>query len=311
MSKEKKFAVLIDAENISAQYVNLIFEELSNIDSKNDSVIVTYRRIYGDWTKSNVGKWKEVLLDHSIQPIQQYAYTTGKNASDSAMIIDAMDILYSGNVQGFCLVSSDSDFTRLATRLRESGMQVIGMGESKANQAFTRAFSTFKYLDLLSSDSEHQENNAKRAEVGEIIKKIILEHGDNNAKINIGELGSRLQKIQPDFDVKHFGYTQLSKFLSSFDFLELKEEDSSRTAYLKKNEQDKDMEAILYEIVKTNKNQKMDLGQLNKIIKNEYPNFNVKSLGYSTLMKYIDDLTTLEVESSGENGCVKTVILKK
>ena len=109
----------------------------------------TIKRIYGDWTSPQLASWKSVLLDNSIIPMQQYSYTTGKNATDSAMIIDAMDILYSGHVDGFCLASSDSDFTRLAARLREAGMQVIGMGESKTPQPFISACNQFKYLDLL------------------------------------------------------------------------------------------------------------------------------------------------------------------
>ena len=126
MSSDSKFAVLIDADNISDKYIKIILDEISN------DGIATYKRIYGDWTNPALVSWKKVLLDNSIMPIQQYSYTTGKNATDSAMIIDAMDILYSGRVDGFCLVSSDSDFTRLAARLREQGKLVIGMGESKA-----------------------------------------------------------------------------------------------------------------------------------------------------------------------------------
>ena len=143
MENELKFAVLIDAENISNKYIKIILEETSN------SGIATYKRIYGDWTSPQLASWKNVLLDNSIIPMQQYSYTTGKSSTDSAMIIDAMDILYSGTVDGFCLVSSDSDFTRLAARLRESGMQVIGMGESKTPQPFISACNQFKYLDLL------------------------------------------------------------------------------------------------------------------------------------------------------------------
>lgn len=122
---ERRFAVLIDADNVSPKYIKYILDEVSDIG------IATYKRIYGDWTDNEKRAWKNVLLDWSVNPIQQYSYTTGKNATDSAMIIDAMDILYSGNVDGFCLVSSDSDFTKLAQRLREAGMFVMGIGEQK------------------------------------------------------------------------------------------------------------------------------------------------------------------------------------
>lgn len=171
MSIEQQYALLIDSENISSRYIKTIFDELTNYG------IVTYRRIYGDWTSSLNQSWKEVLLDHSINPIQQYTYTSGKNASDSAMIIDAMDILYTGGVDGFCLVSSDSDFTRLASRLRESGKNVIGMGESKTPNAFISACHSFKYLDILYQDEikEQQENGIKKSFLKNI-RKLIKEN---------------------------------------------------------------------------------------------------------------------------------------
>lgn len=142
MSEELKLAVLIDADNISDKYVKIILDETAK------SGVATYKRIYGDWTNPRLVSWKNVLLDNSISPIQQYSYTTGKNATDSAMIIDAMDILYSNTVDGFCIASSDSDFTRLAARLRESGMYVTGMGESKTPKPFISACNQFKYLDI-------------------------------------------------------------------------------------------------------------------------------------------------------------------
>ncbi len=145
MEKDMKIAVLIDAENVSEKYIKYIFDEVSNHG------IPTYKRIYGDWTNPQLAPWKGVLLDYSISPIQQYSYITGKNSTDSALIIDAMDILYSNNVDGFCIVSSDSDFTRLAARLREAGMYVIGMGEKKTPKAFISACEKFKYLEVLVS----------------------------------------------------------------------------------------------------------------------------------------------------------------
>lgn len=151
MDKELKFAVLIDADNISDKYVKIILDETAKYG------VATYKRIYGDWTNTRLSSWKNVLLDSSITPIQQYSYTFGKNATDSAMIIDAMDILYSGTVDGYCIASSDSDFTRLAARLRESGMKVIGMGESKTPKPFISACNQFKYLDILLSNEQEEE----------------------------------------------------------------------------------------------------------------------------------------------------------
>src|SRR5213075_1269710 len=142
-AKDLRLAVLIDADNIPYRLIGGILEEIAKYG------VPTFKRIYGDWTKPHVSNWKGVLLDHAITPIQKYSYTTGKNSSDSAMIIDAMDILYTGRVDGFCLVSSDSDFTRLATRLREAGMKVFGMGEQKTPGAFRASCDKFIYIEIL------------------------------------------------------------------------------------------------------------------------------------------------------------------
>lgn len=179
MSEELTYALLIDAENVSHKYIKIILDELSN------SGTVTYRRIYGDWTDSSNNGWKDVLLENSVTPVQQYSYTQGKNASDSAMIIDAMDILYSDNVGGFCLVSSDSDFTRLASRIRESNKNVIGMGESKTPKAFIAACNSFKYLDILyRNHKDEKDNEDSDSEMEET-----LDQGYNN-----GKLGSEVHK---------------------------------------------------------------------------------------------------------------------
>ena len=156
--EEKKFALLIDADNISAKYIKIIIEELSKYGT------ITYKRLYGDLTKSNNRNWKHALLSHSINPVQQYNYTTGKNSTDSAMIIDAMDILYSGSVNGFCLATSDSDFTRLAMRLRESGMTVIGMGEQKTPEPFRVSCERFFFIDLLSDEEDTDEEGKASSE---------------------------------------------------------------------------------------------------------------------------------------------------
>lgn len=162
MDKELKLAVLIDADNISDKYIKIILDETAKTG------VATYKRIYGDWTNRRLVSWKNVLLDNSITPIQQYSYTTGKNATDSAMIIDAMDILYSGTVDGFCIASSDSDFTRLVARLRESGMYVTGMGESKTPKPFISACNQFKYLDILLSKEQNEENEIRKEETAAV-----------------------------------------------------------------------------------------------------------------------------------------------
>jgi hypothetical protein len=262
MLDEKRFAVLIDADNVSAKYIKYILDEISNYG------VATYKRIYGDWTKPTAASWKDVLLEYSVSPVQQYGYTVGKNATDSAMIIDAMDILYSGNVEGFCIVSSDSDFTKLSSRLRESGMLVVGMGEKKTPKPFIASCNQFKYLDVLAEtekksmeleeshnisdlseekkldsikESEtkkdigskaaknpvQQDNgdNVKNMTDINVIKSAILkmmnEVDEEDQSMNMGELGSRLVKRYPDFDVRNYGDTKLSKFLKKFDFIEI------------------------------------------------------------------------------------------
>lgn len=232
METELKFAVLIDADNISDKYIKIILEETAN------SGVATYKRIYGDWTNPQLASWKAVLLDNSIIPMQQYSYTTGKNSTDSAMIIDAMDILYSRTVDGFCLASSDSDFTRLAARLREAGMQVIGMGESKTPQPFISACNQFKYLDLLYEKKQEEagaaESQTKKKERREktkpqkelektkkTINTIIEKFSDDDGWIFSGKLGDQLSKRLPDFDVRNFGFSKLTPFMKSLGCYEI------------------------------------------------------------------------------------------
>lgn len=273
MVEEKRFAVLIDADNVSSKYIKYILDEISNYG------VATYKRIYGDWTKTNASSWKEVLLENSVTPIQQYGYTVGKNATDSAMIIDAMDILYSGNVEGFCIVSSDSDFTKLSSRLRESGMLVVGMGEKKTPKPFIASCNQFKYLDVLAEvdikEIEHEKNQnitdlnkdqikseealaINEAESENNVKAIrntnMLDKNDNvknmtelstikmaiikmmnevdaeGQSMSMGELGNRLARRYPDFDVRNYGDTKLSKFLKKFDFLDIHTKGKEGTA---------------------------------------------------------------------------------
>ena len=173
--ENKRFALLIDADNISAKYISVILEELSTYG------ITTYKRIYGDWTSTQASKWKNQLLENSVIPVQQFSNTVGKNATDSTLIIDAMDILYTGNVEGFCIVSSDSDFTRLASRLRESGMEVIGMGEEKTPRSFRVACTRFVNLENLgnqedSEEKKQQDNTVSREVIYNAITNIITEN---------------------------------------------------------------------------------------------------------------------------------------
>lgn len=229
--RDKRIAVLIDADNVSDKYVKAIIDEVSNHGTP------TYKRIYGDWTKPQLASWKIVLLNHSISPIQQYSYTSGKNATDAALIIDAMDILYSNNVDGFCIVSSDSDFTKLAARLREAGMYVLGMGEKKTPTPFIAACEKFKYLEVLSAATVDRPepnkvvpsvNNETKAgmitkdELIDVIRAIINEISDEDGWAFLGELGSMLNKRYPDFDTRNYGFSKLTPFVSSLKQFEIR-----------------------------------------------------------------------------------------
>ena len=210
--EDKRYAILIDSDNISAKYITAILDEMTKYG------IITYKRIYGDWTNNQASKWRDELLTNSITPIQQFCNTAGKNATDSALIIDAMDILYTGKVEGFCIVSSDSDFTKLASRLRESGMEVIGMGENKTPKSFKAACSVFTNLEiLLEQDTDRAKENISPKTIQEAIVEIITENENNGRKTGLGELGNSLLKKYSDFDVRSYGYSSLSKFIEEME----------------------------------------------------------------------------------------------
>jgi uncharacterized LabA/DUF88 family protein len=219
-----KLAVLIDGDNIPSAYVKEMMEEIAKYGNP------TIKRIYGDWTKPHLVKWKNVLLENAVTPIQQYGYTQGKNATDSAMIIDAMDILYSQKVDGFCLVSSDSDFTRLATRLREAGMNVIGIGEKKTPDPFIVACDRFIYIEILKNESKesNKEKTTRKSDYDKITNKVIKliastisDVADDDGWAFLGDVGSLLQKKQPNFDSRNYGFQKLTPMISSIDKFEI------------------------------------------------------------------------------------------
>src|SRR5688572_9489731 len=241
-SNELRFAVLIDADNVPYANVKAMMEEIAKYGTP------TFKRIYGDWTKPTTTGWKGVLLQNAITPIQQYSYTSGKNATDSAMIIDAMDILYTGRVDGFCIVSSDSDFTRLATRLREAGMKVIGIGEKKTPEPFITACDKFIYIEILSSeDVSTPDVRAKRPKkdslqkldrrVINLIKSSINDVADESGWAFLGEVGTLILKKQPNFDARNYGFRKLLQLMKSVDDLEVDERQSesggTRHVYVK------------------------------------------------------------------------------
>lgn len=296
---EKKFALLIDADNVSSKYIKIILDELAKYGT------VTYKRLYGDLTRTNNKSWRDALLSHSIIPMQQFNYTTGKNSTDSAMIIDAMDILYSGHVDGFCLASSDSDFTRLAMRLRESGMTVIGMGERKTPEAFRDSCERFVYLDLLAdnaadeeSDADHKDEEAitPLSAIEAIIIKIIMENGINGTAMDIGELGSRITKFYSAFDIRNYGYNKFSKFLEQFPSIRLDYTETTVTAHLLESDIPLDsIEAEVIAILDKSEKKTMYLSQLNQMICKKYPSFNIHNYGYSRFSKMLSEFKSVKI----------------
>ena len=235
MNTNINLAVLIDGDNIPSAQVKEMMEEIAKYGNP------TIKRIYGDWTKPNLTKWKNLLLENAITPIQQYGYTTGKNATDSAMIIDAMDILYSGKVNGFCLVSSDSDFTRLATRLREAGMQVIGIGEKKTPNPFIVACDKFIYIEILKNQAEEKnddDKDLKKPTVDKIthkeinlIKTTISDLSDDDGWAFLGDVGSLLQKKRPNFDSRNYGFEKLTPLIKSIGNFELEQRENPKSRH--------------------------------------------------------------------------------
>lgn len=238
---EIRLAILIDADNISHQNIKAMMEEIARYGNP------TIKRIYGDWTRPNLGGWKPLLLDYAITPVQQFGYTTGKNATDSALIIDAMDILYAEKADAFCLVSSDSDFTRLATRLREAGKTVYGIGEQKTPNAFIAACDKFIYLEILEErlhaeteteppasapdqktarqPAQQQKKKTTIQKIGPDVVKLITstirDVEDDNGWAYLGEVGSLLLKKQPSFDPRNFGFEKLTPMIKSMGLFEI------------------------------------------------------------------------------------------
>lgn len=244
-----RLAVLIDADNVPYANIKGMLEEIAKYGTP------TFKRIYADWTKPTVSGWKTVLLENAITPIHQYSYTTGKNATDSSMIIDAMDILYSGRVDGFCIVSSDSDFTRLATRLREAGMKVFGFGERKTPTAFISACDKFIYIEILehnkekdkaATETQRKKKSTKKTQpsahataskdtIGDVNKGLVKlltdsidDLADESGWTFLGDLGNLLIKKQPDFDPRNYGFNKLVLLINSIDKFEIEKRDTGK-----------------------------------------------------------------------------------
>jgi uncharacterized LabA/DUF88 family protein/Fe-S-cluster formation regulator IscX/YfhJ len=239
IQKDIRLAVLIDADNVPYSNVKGVMEEIAKYGTP------TFKRIYGDWTKPTVSGWKNVLLENAITPIQQYSYTSGKNSSDSALIIDAMDILYSGKADGFCIVSSDSDFTRLATRLREAGMKVFGIGQKKTPNAFIVACDKFIYMEIIPlfqteaeeiSTTKTKASNPKPKSFVEKINKeslkliasTINDLADENGWAFLGDVGNLVLKKQPNFDPRNYGFQKLTPLIKSLPQFEIDKRETDK-----------------------------------------------------------------------------------
>ncbi|MFA5627671.1 MAG: NYN domain-containing protein [Thiohalomonadaceae bacterium] len=217
MEQTDKLAILIDADNAQPSIVEGLLAEIANYGTAN------VKRIYGDWTGPALKGWKEVLLEHSIQPMQQFAYTKGKNATDSAMIIDAMDLLYTNNFNGFCIVSSDSDFTKLASRIRESGLLVYGFGERKTPAAFVSACDKFIYTEVLRSKSDESTAIAKKTtselkqdtNLVNLLRNAVNTSSDDSGWAQLGPVGSNIAKQSPEFDPRNYGYAKLGELVTA------------------------------------------------------------------------------------------------
>ncbi len=243
MENTDRLAVLIDADNAQPSIVDGLLIEIANYGT------ASVKRIYGDWTAPGLKRWKEVLLQHSIQPIQQFAYTKGKNATDSAMIIDAMDLLYTGNFNGFCLVSSDSDFTKLASRIRESGLLVYGFGEQKTPSPFVSACDKFIFTEVLRAKTDESKAIVRKssAALKQDTKLVSLLHNaveassDDSGWAHLGAVGSNIAKQSPEFDSRNYGYAKLSALVAATKLFDAEEREvgatNSKAVYIRDKRQ--------------------------------------------------------------------------
>lgn len=232
-SQQQKLAVLIDADNSQARIIEGLLDEIANYG------VASVKRIYGDWTDTKLKGWKATLLEHGIHPMQQFAYTTGKNATDSAMIIDAMDLLYTEKFDGFCIVSSDSDFTRLASRIRESGLTVYGFGEKKTPKSFMSACDKFIFTENLRDEiAEETGKSVKQKEIKDISKDIRLlailrnavdDTSDYTGWSYLGSVGQKIVNKIPEFDSRNYGFKKLVDLMQSTDMFEFKEDSGFKT----------------------------------------------------------------------------------
>ena len=233
MENLERLAVLIDADNAQPSIVEGLLIEIAKYG------VASVKRIYGDWTGPRLNGWKNVLLEYSIQPVQQFAYTTGKNATDSAMIIDAMDLLYTDNFDAFCLVSSDSDFTRLASRIRETGLMVYGFGEKKTPSAFVSACNKFIYTEVLRAKTDENSAIAQKStaelkqdtKLVNLLRNSVEASSDDTGWARLGPVGANIAKQSPEFDSRNYGYAKLSALVSATELFDVEAREDEKTQY--------------------------------------------------------------------------------
>ena len=300
-AERMQFAVLIDADNISSKYAATIFEELEKFG------LSTYRRIYGNWSKSN--GWNEgLLLDYSIMPVQQFSYTTGKNATDMAMVIDSMDILYKNKVQGFCLVTSDSDFTRLAMRLREENMFVLGMGESKTPLALTRACNKFIHLNLVAEQNKALEGNENLegteeqnvTSIQEVRQTILALINENDGKqVDLARIGNRLNDKFSDFDVRNYGYTKLSTMVAQeLPDLSVKKVNNQHYVERRSTLTKTELEREIYNLIEKSGGVIDNLSTLNDELHKKYKQLDFKQFGFSRISSFLRSMKSVTVHEN-------------
>ena len=295
MEEKTQFAVLIDSENISAKFARVIFDELEKYG------YASVRRIYGNWSRGN-GWNDKLLLEYSITPIQQFSYTQGKNSTDMAMVIDAMDLLYQNKVDGFCLVTSDSDFTRLAIRLREENKYVLGMGESKTPMALTRACNRFVHLNLIDENDKDVSGGKDQESVTpiDVIEKSIrtMINESSHSRMELGSVGSRLTEKYPDFDVRNYGYSKLSVFVDSFKNFEIVKENRRNYIVATDSLSVTDIQKEIMDIIVRNMGIVENLSVINDELKEKHKGFDVRSFGYSRFSSFVKAMQGVVVEDN-------------
>ena len=273
MNQEMKLAVLIDAENISSKYIDVILSEANNLGD------VIYKRIYGNWTSPQMASWRNTILDNAIQPIQQYSNTSGKNSSDSALIIDTMDLLYRDNLDGFCIVSSDSDFTRLASRLRESQKYVLGMGETKTPRSFISACNKFLYLDVLLEEAENtaQDETETTAPASDLHAETTDKNSENMAPAaSLPSAEHSLPTLHHGAPLAHPAYSEKTP---GKDFATI------RQALIKLTEENSDDNGWIFS------------GTLGNLLSKQFSDFDVRNFGYKKFVPFIESLKLFDVNT--------------